>query len=349
MSQPTKIDGNPATVQVVCAGGKVYQRHNNGQIWRYNGPYASPHWAWVSGNDNLQSIAATAKHLYKLRTNGEILRYNEGSRSFDLIRKVDNIKGLVASEKSFYYVLDGHPAGIGLQPLDDPCESYEELKQLYDASKDREAHDQAQITQLEGVKTANERMIHQLEGDYTAAQGQVSTLTAQLNTLREQSAKKEKDMQAQIASLQKSLATAEVVEKKLTQDLNEEKKKEVEELKKAQEHDAEDHKVIDATHKALEQAQAQNVELEKHVDQLTRDVDAKRVVIKNLEAKLAETVRKEELAEAELKKHLTDDEGENLVIAGLEKVIDGLKKEIKGQEILIGVMRKQLAKQDIVP
>jgi hypothetical protein len=34
------LDGNPATVDIVAAGNQLYQRHNNGRIWRFTGGVA---------------------------------------------------------------------------------------------------------------------------------------------------------------------------------------------------------------------------------------------------------------------------------------------------------------------
>ncbi|CAM1509057.1 Fc.00g027960.m01.CDS01 [Cosmosporella sp. VM-42] len=337
-----QIDGNPLTVQVAYGGGKLYQRHSNGQIWQFNGPHASPRWSWLAGNDSLLSIAVSNKHLYKLRTNGQLLRYNESTHNFDLVKQINNASSVITSEKNFYYVLDHQ--GIATADLDDPSASYEELEKLYEQSKAQVAQRDAEITRLNGVKQADDKIIHQLQSDYEGAQAQNSNLTAELAAARNEAAKTEKALQDKIAELQKALTTAQAAEKKLADDLDAEKKKEHEEWKKAQEHDAEDHKALASAQQALEQSQAQNADFKKQVDGLTTEATADKAAIKNLEAALAEAKKKQELAEAELKKHFTDDISDDLVISGLERVIQGLKKEIEGQEILIDVLKKQLAK-----
>ncbi|KAI5456647.1 hypothetical protein BGZ63DRAFT_428764 [Mariannaea sp. PMI_226] len=343
MAQYQEIDHNPLTVQLAYGGGQLYQRHSNGQLWKFNGPHASPRWTRLSGNDSLLSIAASNKHLYKLRTNGELLRYNESSHGFDLVKRLDQVQSVITSEKSFYYVLGGS-GGIATGDIDDPSPSYEELERLYEAAKAQDASDKSEIARLQAVKTADDNIIRQLQSDYEGVQAQNATLTVELKTARDEAAAKEKQLQDQIAELQKALALAQAAEEKLTHDLDEEKKKEHEEWKRAQEHDAADHKALDEAHRALEQSQAHNVELQQKVDELNQGLVAKAQEIANLEAGLAEAKSKEDLAEAELKKHLNDDISEEIVISGLEKVIQGLKKEIEGQEELIAVLKKHVSK-----
>ena len=340
----TDIDHNPATVQITYGGEQLYQRHSNGQIWKFNGERASPRWSMLSGNDSqAMAIAASPKDLFKLRKNGELLRYNKSSGKFETIKQLRNVKDVIASEKMFYYVLAGDGAsGIAEADVYDPSPSYGELRKLYDELQEKMVQVQAENSRLQGIKEADGKIIAQLQSDYDGAQAQVAILTAQLQQARDDAAKQEKELQGKITKLQKDLLAAEQVEAKLVNDLDEEKKKEHEEWKKFQEHDAQDHRVIEQAHKDLAAAKEHAVELQKAIDALTKEAAALKATIKKLEAALAEAQRKEQLAEAELKKHLNDDVSGEIVISGLEKVIQGLKKELEGQQELIDVMRKQL-------
>jgi hypothetical protein len=69
-----ELDDNPATVDIVAAGGRLYQRHNTGRIWIYTG---TPHTGWQELDDNpaTAQIAADGGALYQRHTNGNLWIY----------------------------------------------------------------------------------------------------------------------------------------------------------------------------------------------------------------------------------------------------------------------------------
>jgi chromosome segregation ATPase len=87
----------------------------------------------------------------------------------------------------------------------------------------------------------------------------------------------------------------------------------------SQEHDAADHKALAEAHAALEKSREHAAALQQQVDLLNGELVSLKNVIRILNAKLADAQRKQELAEAELKKHLNDDASENIIIEGLER------------------------------
>lgn len=106
------IDSNWRTVQLTYGGGRLYQLHDNGQIWKFNGPNSSPRWSYLAGNASVHSIAASNKHLYKLLTNGELLRYTESTGKWETIKTgLNNVKNVIASEKSLYWILTNGQKG----------------------------------------------------------------------------------------------------------------------------------------------------------------------------------------------------------------------------------------------
>ncbi len=68
------LDNNPATVQIAAAGGNLYQRHNNGFIWRYTGTPLTG-WQLLDNNPATVQIAAAGGNLYQRHNNGFIWRY----------------------------------------------------------------------------------------------------------------------------------------------------------------------------------------------------------------------------------------------------------------------------------
>jgi hypothetical protein len=70
------LDKNPDT-SMIAAGKKLYQLHNDGKIWVYNGPPSPPKTGWeMLGNSPDIRMIVAADKLYKLHNNGEIWVYN---------------------------------------------------------------------------------------------------------------------------------------------------------------------------------------------------------------------------------------------------------------------------------
>jgi len=69
-----ELDNNPATVDIVTSGGRLYQRHNNGRIWIYTG---TPHTGWqeLDNNPATVQIAADGNALYQRHNTGRVWVY----------------------------------------------------------------------------------------------------------------------------------------------------------------------------------------------------------------------------------------------------------------------------------
>ena len=67
------LDRNPATVSLAAASDRLYQRHNDGRVWRYTGTPLTG-WQLLDRNPATTAIAA-ADNLYQLHNNGQIWRY----------------------------------------------------------------------------------------------------------------------------------------------------------------------------------------------------------------------------------------------------------------------------------
>ena len=69
-----ELDNNPRTKQIAAAGGKLYQIHSTGAIWKYVGP---PMTGWKQLDNNPRSVAIVAggNNLYQIHMNGLIWRY----------------------------------------------------------------------------------------------------------------------------------------------------------------------------------------------------------------------------------------------------------------------------------
>ena len=71
----TMLDNNPATVDIVAAGDQLYQRHDNGRIWRYTGPPLTG-WQELDNNPATYQIVAGGGQLYQRHGDGSIWRYD---------------------------------------------------------------------------------------------------------------------------------------------------------------------------------------------------------------------------------------------------------------------------------
>ena len=69
-----ELDNNPATTQIIADGDTIYQRHHDGRIWIYTG---TPHTGWqeLDNNPATVDIAAAGGHLYQLHNTGRIWIY----------------------------------------------------------------------------------------------------------------------------------------------------------------------------------------------------------------------------------------------------------------------------------
>ncbi|KAI5464368.1 hypothetical protein BGZ63DRAFT_377542 [Mariannaea sp. PMI_226] len=242
----TEIENSKNAVQLAWADGALYRRDRDGSIWRwdYTYPY-NRNWSSVSGPDDLTAIAGTKDFLYKLHSDGKLFRFLGHGNEWLQVHDYGHIRDAIASDDSYYYILgDGRVAVDGMMH---PLQTYKQLEKLYNDLQAQEKKDKADIARLQSEKAADERTIQQLQA--AAAQAQ----------------KKERDLTQQIINLQNSLTTAQAGEAKLEADLTEEKKKEHDEWKKAQEHDAEDHK-------ALAEAQKRYADLQKVLDSLNKDI-----------------------------------------------------------------------------
>ncbi|KAK7409665.1 hypothetical protein QQX98_008180 [Neonectria punicea] len=242
----TAIDNSKTAVQLAWANGALYRRDQDGSIWRwdYTYPY-NQRWSSVSGPDNLTAIAGTKDFLYKLHTDGKLFRFLGHQNEWLQVHDYGHIRDAIVSDDSYYYILgDGRVAVDGMMH---PLQSYAQLEKLYKGLQAQDQQDKTEISRLQNAKAEVERTVQQLKA--TLAQAE----------------KKEQDLQCKVLGLEKSLTTAQAAEAKLASELDAEKKKEYNAWKKAQEHDAQDHK-------ALEQAHTLNIALEKKLDGLNKDI-----------------------------------------------------------------------------
>ncbi|KAH6884871.1 hypothetical protein B0T10DRAFT_492915 [Thelonectria olida] len=242
----TEIDNSKNAVQLAWAAEALYRRDRDGSIWRwdYSYPY-NKNWTSVTGPDSLDGIIGTKDFLYKYHTDGKLFRFLGHQNEWIQVHDYGHIRSAIASDASYYYILnDGRVAVDGMMH---PLQSYADLKKLYDALLAQDKADKSEIASLKSAKSQDEKTIQQLKEAIAAGE------------------KKERDLQDKIVGLEKSLATAQAGEAKLTSELDTEKKKEYDEWKKFEIHDAEDHK-------ALAEAQARAAELQKKVDDVEKDI-----------------------------------------------------------------------------
>ncbi|WP_203758689.1 hypothetical protein, partial [Cellulomonas chitinilytica] len=68
------LDNNPATVEIVAAGGHLYQRHGDGTIWRYTGTPLTG-WELLDNNPATVDIVAAGGQLYQRHDDATIWRF----------------------------------------------------------------------------------------------------------------------------------------------------------------------------------------------------------------------------------------------------------------------------------
>jgi hypothetical protein len=69
-----ELDNNPATVDIVAAAGQLFQRHDNGLIWRFTGTPLTG-WELLDNNPATADIVAAAGQLFQRHNNGRIFRF----------------------------------------------------------------------------------------------------------------------------------------------------------------------------------------------------------------------------------------------------------------------------------
>ena len=70
----TELDNNPDTVDIVAAGD-LYQRHDNGRIFRYTGPPFTG-WEELDNNPATVQIVAGGGQLYQRHGDGRVWRFH---------------------------------------------------------------------------------------------------------------------------------------------------------------------------------------------------------------------------------------------------------------------------------
>ncbi|KKZ60134.1 hypothetical protein EMCG_05159 [[Emmonsia] crescens] len=72
-----RLDANGHLSEIAAGGGHLYMRHNNGQVFHYNGTI---HWTRIGDNDShAVQIAAGDNGVFKRRQNGGIYKYVSGT------------------------------------------------------------------------------------------------------------------------------------------------------------------------------------------------------------------------------------------------------------------------------
>jgi hypothetical protein len=67
------LDNNAATVEITASGGNLYQRHNDGWIFRYTGPPMTG-WQPLDNNRATVALAAGGANLYQRHDDGAIFK-----------------------------------------------------------------------------------------------------------------------------------------------------------------------------------------------------------------------------------------------------------------------------------
>ena len=96
------LDTNSRTVDIVADGGNLYQLHSNGQIWRYTGtPFTG--WQRLDANPATVKIIADGDNLYQLHSTGRIWRYTGTPYSgWELLDRNSATVDIVASGGHLY-------------------------------------------------------------------------------------------------------------------------------------------------------------------------------------------------------------------------------------------------------
>ncbi|KAH9988063.1 hypothetical protein F4779DRAFT_632309 [Xylariaceae sp. FL0662B] len=92
-----RIDNNSDTAQIAAGGRKIYQQHANGQIYQY----VENDWKRLADESSTVSIAAGGKELYQLKENGETWRYDKNA--WKMIGGKNDVKSITASDDGNLY------------------------------------------------------------------------------------------------------------------------------------------------------------------------------------------------------------------------------------------------------
>jgi hypothetical protein len=93
----TSIDNNRNTVQISGAGGKIYQRHADGSIYRYSG--TGSNWQNIGGpSENVIDIVAAADQIYQRRKDGWIARWSGSGTSWTSIEQPRSTKQIAITD-----------------------------------------------------------------------------------------------------------------------------------------------------------------------------------------------------------------------------------------------------------
>lgn len=81
---PTLLDSNPAISSITSGGGRLFEKHNNGAIWQYNGTPCTftgcPGWIELDNNSGTETIASGKIpggnwNLFQLHSSGSLWQY----------------------------------------------------------------------------------------------------------------------------------------------------------------------------------------------------------------------------------------------------------------------------------
>ena len=86
-----ELDNNPATVDIITAAGQLFQRHDNGRIFRFTG---TPLTGWVELDNNPATVQIVAAGGQLFQRHNSIT--NSG-RSYHVVRQADDSRSVPAA------------------------------------------------------------------------------------------------------------------------------------------------------------------------------------------------------------------------------------------------------------
>jgi hypothetical protein len=91
------VDNNRDTVQIAGAGGKLYQRHADGSVYRYTG--TGSNWEYIgAASDNVIDIVAAADQIYQRRKDGWIARWSGSGTTWTTIANPRSSKQIAVTD-----------------------------------------------------------------------------------------------------------------------------------------------------------------------------------------------------------------------------------------------------------
>jgi len=107
------LDNNPATRAIVTSGNQLYQLHDSGKIWKFNGTPLTG-WDLLDNNPATKSIVAAGKQLYQLHADGKIWRFNGTPLTgWDLLDQNADSMAIVAAYTPPHVGHQTPPGGFG--------------------------------------------------------------------------------------------------------------------------------------------------------------------------------------------------------------------------------------------